>query len=332
VTTRRIEPPTVLALTDEPDPTFDAVSHAIAERGVRVAVASPSALASGSAGITAQLSEIGSEDSGRLVVDGGDSVDVGDVRCVWNRRSRAPASRIADEARRRFVETEFRLALDGLAHIAPIRWVNHPRATRWLERNKLAQLQIAREAALTVPPTLYSSVADDVIAFAARYETVAVKSGAGWFRELAEGFEFAYTQRMDAAELERCRSNIAAAPILVQPYVEKRYELRVTVVGEAVFACRIDSQSSDRTRVDWRRYDFDLVQHELVELASDTRLAVHRFMDRAGLQFAAIDMICAEDGSIVFLEANPDGQFLWIEELTGAPIVDALVDLLTRDV
>jgi hypothetical protein len=39
-------------------------------------------------------------------------------------------------------------------------------------------------------------------------------------------------------------------------------------------------------------------------------------------------MIVTPDGGYVFLELNPNGQWLWIELITGAPITDAIVALL----
>jgi hypothetical protein len=44
-------------------------------------------------------------------------------------------------------------------------------------------------------------------------------------------------------------------PTIFQAYVPKQLEVRVTVVGTAVFAAEIHSQKTRRTRYDWRRYD-----------------------------------------------------------------------------
>jgi hypothetical protein len=45
-------------------------------------------------------------------------------------------------------------------------------------------------------------------------------------------------------------------PLTIQDYIEKAYELRVTVVGDRDFACKIDLQApGGNTSVDWRRYN-----------------------------------------------------------------------------
>ncbi len=47
-----------------------------------------------------------------------------------------------------------------------------------------------------------------------------------------------------------------------------------------------------------------------------------------GLRFAAIDLVEDEDGQFWFLEANPNGQWAWIEQRTAAPVTAAIVDAL----
>ena len=44
----------------------------------------------------------------------------------------------------------------------------------------------------------------------------------------------------------------------------------------------------------------------------------------------AIDLVVTPDGRYVFLEINPNGQFLWVEQLTGLPISRAIAALLIR--
>ena len=47
-----------------------------------------------------------------------------------------------------------------------------------------------------------------------------------------------------------------------------------------------------------------------------------------GLVYGAIDMRLTAEGEYVFLEVNPAGQWLFIEERTGQPITAAVADCL----
>jgi glutathione synthase/RimK-type ligase-like ATP-grasp enzyme len=46
------------------------------------------------------------------------------------------------------------------------------------------------------------------------------------------------------------------------------------------------------------------------------------------LSFGAIDLIQTPSGEYVFLEVNPSGQWLWIDDMLGLGISDSIVDWL----
>jgi hypothetical protein len=39
-------------------------------------------------------------------------------------------------------------------------------------------------------------------------------------------------------------------------------------------------------------------------------------------------MVLTPDDRYVFLEINPNGQYLWVEKMTGLPISEAICDVL----
>ena len=121
-----------------------------------------------------------------------------------------------------------------------------------------------------------------------------------------------------------------------EDYIEKQYEVRVTIMGSHVFACKIDSQAqTDETgKIDWRQgYDFDL-RHEIISLPEKIEFFCRNYLKRLHLHFGCFDFIVTPDGEYVFLECNPNGQWRWIEDETGAPMSEAMVDCLVhkRDV
>ncbi|MNG07036.1 hypothetical protein D3C84_903210 [compost metagenome] len=64
--------------------------------------------------------------------------------------------------------------------------------------------------------------------------------------------------------------------------------------------------------------------HELIELNGRMKEQILEFMKNLGLTFGCLDFLENKNGEYIFLEINPSGQWLWIEQLTGAPISKAL--------
>ena len=55
-----------------------------------------------------------------------------------------------------------------------------------------------------------------------------------------------------------------------------------------------------------------------------------RYLKRMHLNFGCFDFIVTPDGEYVFLECNPNGQWLWIEEEPGMKISEAIAEALIR--
>src|SRR5439155_11640005 len=87
---------------------------------------------------------------------------------------------------------------------------------------------------------------------------------------------------------------------------------------------------TNHTKYDWRRYDLEQTPHLPHQLPDDVAQRCVALTERLGVRYGAVDLILTPDGRYVFLEINPNGQYLWIEELTGLPISDAIRDLLMQ--
>jgi glutathione synthase/RimK-type ligase-like ATP-grasp enzyme len=104
--------------------------------------------------------------------------------------------------------------------------------------------------------------------------------------------------------------------------------VRVTVIGDRVFSCRIRSQARQESTVDWRAAGFRSLEHDVVELPTEVQTLCRAIVKRYGLHMAGIDLVQRGDGSYVFLEINAAGQWRWIEEITGAPIASEIAQQL----
>ena len=142
------------------------------------------------------------------------------------------------------------------------------------------------------------------------------------------GSEFMrYTNTVSPRDVLSARS-LAHGPVVLQAYVPKQLEVRVTVVGDRVFAAEIHSQATNRTRFDWRRYDLAATPHRPHTLPADVARRCVQLVEQYKLSYGTIDLILTPDGRYVFLELNSAGEYGWIEQLTGLNISDAIADYL----
>jgi glutathione synthase/RimK-type ligase-like ATP-grasp enzyme len=213
-------------------------------------------------------------------------------------------------------------------------WVNHP-LEDGRSRYKLLQLQVANEVGLQVPRSLVTTEPEAVKQFYEECNGKMIHKVLGWpyFSEddpEAPTSKMVYTNMVDLNKVDVSR--VQYCPCFFQEYVEKDVELRVTVVGERVFACEIHSQKSanPRTHIDWRNYSLHDTPHVAATLPAHVEEACRQFVRKLNLQYSALDLIRRPDGEYIFLESNPGGQYGWIEVLSGLPITEALADLLIK--
>lgn len=120
------------------------------------------------------------------------------------------------------------------------------------------------------------------------------------------------------------------APCLFQKHIQKPHELRVTVVGQKIFPIKINSQETEETRIDWRR-DQSLDAYHLYEITKiplTLERRIYSYMRSEDLKYGAFDFIVSPNGKYFFLECNAAGQWLWLEDATGAQISTAVAELL----
>lgn len=246
-----------------------------------------------------------------------------EIGAVWWREKPRSSDLVQGSSARAFAQREWKRALEGLGHLAPgARWMN-PRTAAFRSRSKVTQLGAATLSGLRTPPTLVTNDADQVRRFVDDAPGDVVYKSLSWFFDPPNWTIF--TSRVDPRDLadRSTDSAIVVAPGIFQHRVPKAYEVRVTVVGDEIFPVGIDSQAHERAQLDWRRAQLEL-DYWTVELPQDVAFGIRALMTQLDLVFAAHDFIVTPTGEYVFLEVNPAGQWLWLEERTGLPISAAV--------
>ena len=257
------------------------------------------------------------------------------VRTVWARRPvfPVPAENLLAEDRRHVLqENSFFVQGAWWALTARCRWVN-PYASRRYVKSKPIQLKVARESGFAIPRTLFSNDSRKIRAFAAALGGRPVLYKPHRISEWQEDGErfllhaalLPPVDELDDGELSACAG-------IYQEYIEKDFELRVHVMGGFCVAARINSQQVSGAEVDWRSARIADLNVEPYALSDDVAKRCVAVVRAFGLAFGIIDAIVTPDGSVVFLELNEMGQFLWVERANpDVRVLDHFCEFISCD-
>lgn len=251
-----------------------------------------------------------------VAVPGEPDLVLGDVSCVWLRRPARPAlpPAMSAEDDRLLARREWQDLTTGMLLSMDARFVNSPVAQA--RAVKPWQLVVAARVGLDIPPTLISNAPAAVETFARENSPIIHKT------LTSPTTRFLATERW-TPQLEELLPLLPLAPSIFQSEVRGQDDVRVTIVGDEMFAVEFDS---DRELVD-SRLDVDSRCREH-SLLPEMRERLRALMRALGLDYATVDLKC-RDGQYTFLELNPQGQFLYLEIRTGLPIANAVAALLS---
>ena len=208
-------------------------------------------------------------------------------------------------------------------------WLNPPHKILRAS-NKPEQLAIASSIGFNIPKTCISSDYSNIYSFYEECrERVIAKAVKHGFVFEGSSARIASTQEINDQFFKEFH-RFAPIPMIYQEKVDKVYDIRVTVVGDKIFATAINSQFHEVTSVDWRladSYNIALEQYE-INLPKNIKKLCINITYLFGLKYSAIDMALGKDGFYYFLELNPNGQWAWLEQLGIHEIRDAIIDEL----
>ena len=236
----------------------------------------------------------------------------GDYTTVWMRRPPAILAQehIDDRTERAITESDFgTLAQSIYALLERDRFVVNP-----IDRSRRAglkpfQLAIAEAVGLKVPRTFTGNSPEAILAF---YEQcsgdIVFKPFGNAVWQTGSGPRMVPTTRLSRELLQR--SDLAAAPGIFQERIDKRSEIRATIMGRSIFAWekRFDGRDDDLD-VDWR-FMFKGARHVCHHLPPAVEAGCYALLDALGLVFGCFDFVIDDAGTYYFLEVNPQGQWL----------------------
>lgn len=248
-------------------------------------------------------------------------LNVSHLDVVWWRRAGFPQVKpvtITDLAQIDVIDNDCRAALVGiLLNEFQGTWINHPVNTQ-LAQNKLLQLRTAQRAGLRVPRTLVSQNPTAIREFCEGLDYKVVVKSIGGSQKVP------LLTMMVTPDHLACDDSIALCPAIYQEYVPGQLHVRAQCFGEAVYAVTMKSEA-----LDWRpNLNIPL---DSIDLDEKINTRLRRVLTLLGLKMGVVDLKFAQDGEPVWLEINPQGQFLFVEGLTGIDLTSAFADFLYKE-
>jgi len=269
-------------------------------------------------------------------IHNGKSVRKNDIGAIWERRPSLPSiqEKLGNSSLHELSEKESSEFLFWFRYfVQDAYWLGHPIYDRWAG-SKIKQLYLAKNFEINIPKTYIGNNKEDALKLFKDIQNLALKPlSEDWINYKDEEYAF-FTQLISIEEIKKIPSEIFENTInYIQEYIPKLFELRVTVVGKEIFACKIDSQVLDEAhgKIDWRQsYDSNVV-YTKYELDNRTKKFCLNYLNKLNLNFGCFDFIVTPESELYFLECNPNGQWLWIEEESGLQISKAIANLLISE-
>jgi glutathione synthase/RimK-type ligase-like ATP-grasp enzyme len=245
----------------------------------------------------------------------------GEVSGLWRRPGR-PNLTGYDGRYATFMTSECEDAFRGAITALDVRWISRPQAIADAEL-KLWQLQVADNLGIAHPRTVVTnsfgslghSQSSRLVAKPVRYGLVASEPEP----------TVAFTESVEPSDLRE----LEGSPIIVQDLADTAYHLRITTVGDQQFVAGLRADKD----IDWRREVGNhrrFQRHALPNVAHEAGDLALIIASALGLGLTAQDWLLTADGDVLFLEANPSGQWLFLDDLFDGAITDAVAFLLTR--
>lgn len=265
-----------------------------------------------------QLSTLFIDNDWKVILDNGGIHHLEEISSVWYRRSHHVGSGLNDVIEDAYLSAttgEVKRTLYGMLEGLSCFQMERYSTYRRLD-SKEEQLKVAAKHGLLVPPTCISNSPEVIRTFTQQLDRPVVAKMQSSFALYQDNTEqVVFTNEVATADIEGLE-DIRYCPMVFQQKLEKKLELRVTVVGDALFAFSIDSQKIHHAQIDWRKEGLSLLDDwQPYILPPDIQRRLLDFMDAYSLNYGAIDLILTPDDQYYFLEVNPAGEYFWLDRL-----------------
>jgi len=264
------------------------------------------------------------------------SINSDQITCVWERRPMEPLATF-DHYDNEDIKKVILEEADGFIKffrysLSNVFWLGHPIIERQAG-SKILQKNIAKSIGFKIPDTIFSNQFTSLKIFENKY--VAIKPISSFDIEANGGSIVFYTRKKHYSDIMNngeisFRNNIN----FLEEYIEKDFELRVTVIKDECFSAKIESQKLDTEKgaIDWRQGYDNGISFTKTEIPKEIEIKCFSFLEYFNLNFGCFDFIVDKKNNYIFLECNTNGQWMWLEEEAKLPISAKITQIFEDEI
>jgi hypothetical protein len=246
------------------------------------------------------------------------------VKSVFFRRIQSKFENSENNIDAPYLNNERKHFLEGLfLSLSQAKWINPMFATQIAER-KILQLKLAKQFGLIIPKTIVTNNSIKANEFLKSNKYSIIKPVSNGLQVLTDKTYSIYTSDIDSTFFENFGKEIIFdTPVLLQEKIQNKFDIRVTIIGDTIFSVAINKL--DKNEVDWRKPEIEK-EYSLIQLPKDLEKILIQYHKHLNLVYSAIDLIETFDNQFIFLEINPVGEWVWLENELGLKISDCLIN------
>lgn len=197
------------------------------------------------------------------------------------------------------------------------KWISKPHATIRAS-NKLVQLVAASECGFRIPDSIITQSKPEVLDFNDRHRgKVIVKAISGTSKRAIE-------TRLLTGPAGIDENSYISCPALYQEFIPGTRHIRLHCFGQSSHAAVMETPHVD-SRIDLN------APIDVWPVPAEVHRLIRRVLDELCLEMGIVDLKETPDGELVWLEVNPQGQFLFLEALSDLKIGDIFVEYLLEE-
>lgn len=255
------------------------------------------------------------ENNGWSISDRYATVDSESIYSIYYRKPMLPDLRVYDSQYHLLIQRDIISVINGIVDSFSGKVITKPSILRKTE-NKVFQLVYAGKQGWNIPKSYIGN--DEAIGNKFTQAVSIIKPLTTGKTYGKNGWELYQTNIF-----REIKEDIGLTPVYLQYYVPKQYEVRITIVDRNVYAVRIDTKN----KIDWR-LDYQNHKYTMIVCPEDIIKKCYQMMEDFDLIFGAFDFIVTPENEWVFLEVNPNGQWLWLEQSLNLDISKKILDNL----